>query len=305
MDLAINIEAQQGLTWPRWQRLAQAVEDFGFAGLYRSDHFTDPDGPYQDSLELWTALTWLASHTRRIEFGPLVTPVSFRHPVFTARMALAVDDLSQGRLRLGVGAGWQEREHRLFGFDLLDLPDRMERFEESLEVLCLLMRQDEPANFDGRFYHLEDAQLLPRPQRRCGPPLVIGGNGIKITLPLAARYANEWNGVFLPAARFAELNARLTELVEEQGRSADSVRRTLMTNITFGRDDADLKAKLGGKNRADWLTGGSLVGTGSEIIDQLGKLHDSGVQRVMLQWLDQTDIDGLEALAKITEPYFR
>src|SRR5512141_2707618 len=120
MEIAIMIEGQDGLNWPRWMRLVRAVEDLGFAGLYRSDHFTNAQGPEKDSLELWLSLTWLAANTRRIEFGPLVTPVSFRHPVFTARWGLQVDDLSNGRLRLGVGAGWQQREHHAFGFDLLD-----------------------------------------------------------------------------------------------------------------------------------------------------------------------------------------
>ena len=112
LEIALMIEGQMGLTWPRWQRIVQAAEDLGFAGLYRSDHFTNGNPPDQASLELWVSLTWLADHTRRIEFGPLATPVSFRHPVMTARMAMAVDDLSGGRLRLGLGAGWQEREDR-------------------------------------------------------------------------------------------------------------------------------------------------------------------------------------------------
>jgi alkanesulfonate monooxygenase SsuD/methylene tetrahydromethanopterin reductase-like flavin-dependent oxidoreductase (luciferase family) len=106
LEVAIMIEGQDGLDWARWQRLARAVEDFGYAGLYRSDHFTNPTGPVLDALELWTSLTWLAGNTARIEFGPLVSPVSFRHPVITAWIASAVDSLAGGRLRLGIGAGW-------------------------------------------------------------------------------------------------------------------------------------------------------------------------------------------------------
>ncbi|MCB0081201.1 MAG: LLM class flavin-dependent oxidoreductase, partial [Caldilineaceae bacterium] len=134
MDIAIMLEGQHGLNWPRWQRIVRAVEDLGFAGLYRSDHFTNPSPPDLDSLELWISLAWLASHTSRIEFGSMVSPVSFRHPVWTARMAKDVDNLSGGRLILGVGAGWQEREHANFGFDLLEVPERFARFEEGLEV---------------------------------------------------------------------------------------------------------------------------------------------------------------------------
>src|SRR5664280_832355 len=144
LEIAIMIEAQNGLTWPRWQNLAAAVEDLGFAGLYRSDHFTNAQPPDMESLGLWTSLTWLASHTRRIEFGPLVSPVSVRHPALTARMAAAVDDLSGGRLTRGLGAGWQEREHSLFGFDLLPLKERFDRYEEALEVITLLLKSDHP-----------------------------------------------------------------------------------------------------------------------------------------------------------------
>src|SRR5260221_9914999 len=107
MELALMIEGQNGLDWPRWQRIAGEVERLGFAGLYRSDHFTNPQPPEKDSLELWVSLTWLADHTRRLRFGPIVSPVTFRHPALSARMALQVDDLSGGRLTLGLGAGWQ------------------------------------------------------------------------------------------------------------------------------------------------------------------------------------------------------
>jgi alkanesulfonate monooxygenase SsuD/methylene tetrahydromethanopterin reductase-like flavin-dependent oxidoreductase (luciferase family) len=113
------IEGQEGVGWDRWRRIARAVEDSGYAGLYRSDHFpTRRMGSYQDALELWTSLTWLADNTRRIEFGPLVSPVSFRHPIITAWQASTVDNLAGGRLRLGLGAGWNEEEHEAFGFDL-------------------------------------------------------------------------------------------------------------------------------------------------------------------------------------------
>src|SRR4051794_13386202 len=114
LEIAIMIEGQSGLNWERWQRLARTVEDLGFAGLYRSDHLANAQLPDQDALDAWVSLTWLASHTRRIEFGPLVSPLTFRHPVHLARMAAAVDDLSGGRLTLGVGAGWSQREHTMY-----------------------------------------------------------------------------------------------------------------------------------------------------------------------------------------------
>jgi len=298
MDIAIMIEGQDGLNWPRWQRLGRAVEELGFAGLYRSDHFTNAGPPDLDSLELWLSLAWLASHTARIEFGPLVTPVSFRHPAFTARIGAQLDDLSGGRLTLGVGAGWQEREHSAFGFDLLSVAERMDRFQEGLEVTSRLLRSDAPVSFQGRYFRLHEAELLPRPQRPGGPPILIGGNGPRRTLPLAAAYADEWNAVLVPAARFSQLNATLDGLLAEQGRSARAVRRSLMTGVVFGRDQAGLDQRLQGRDPASLRQRGILVGAASALQEQLTLLAQAGVQRVMLQWLALDDLDGLEGLAR-------
>ncbi len=299
MEVAIMLEGQHGLTWPRWQRIARAVEDLGFVGLYRSDHFTDANPPDIDSLELWVSLTWLASHTSRIEFGPMVSPVSFRHPVFTARIAKDVDDLSGGRLTLGVGAGWQVREHTNFGFDLLGLPQRFARFEEGLEVITRLLQSDTPVDYSGHYYQLHEAILLPRPQRKAGPPILIGGNGEKRTLPLVARYANEWNGVYLPPARYRQLNQQLNELLAAADRDPKSVRRSLMTRVIFGQNDAALQAQVvETKLSVEGLRErGVVVGTAGAIGEQLGQIAEAGAQRVMLQWLDLDDLDGLAALA--------
>jgi F420-dependent oxidoreductase-like protein len=302
LELAIMIEGQNGLNWPRWQRIGTAVEDLGFAGLYRSDHYTNASPPDLDSLELWVSLTWLASHTQRIEFGPLVTPVSFRHPTLTARTASAVDDLSGGRLTLGLGAGWQEREHSHFGWDLLDVPRRFKRFEEGLEVVARLLHSDQPVDFEGEFYRLKEAILLPRPQRPGGPPILIGGNGVKRTLLLAARYALEWNAIFVPPHKFAGLNAQLDALLSARGRAPASVRRSLMTGCYFGRDEAEVKRKLRGREAAALRERGVVVGVANEVVEQLGQFAAAGVQRIMLQWLDLDDLDGLEAMAKSVLP---
>ena len=297
-EVAIMIEGQEGIDWKRWQRLARTVEDSGYAGLYRSDHFTNPTGPVQDALELWSSLTWLADNTARIEFGPLVSPVSFRHPVITAWQASAVDNLADGRLRLGIGAGWQKREHEAYGFELLDTDRRFARFEEGLQVITLLLRNEDPVSFDGEFYRLRDAVLMPRSPRPTGPPIVIGGNGPRRTLPLAARYADEWNAVLVTPERFAELNARLDKLLQEAGRSPEAVRRTLMTRAVSGRTTADVERKLEGQSADELRDRGIVVGTGPEVAEQLDDLDEAGVERVMLQWLETDDVDGLEAMAE-------
>lgn len=297
MDVALMIEGQNGLNWARWQRIARAAEELGFAGLYRSDHFTNPNPPDLDSLDLWPSLTWLASHTTRIEFGPLVLPISFRHPVMVAREASAIDDLSGGRLQLGLGGGWQEREHATYGFDLLPVPERMARFEEGVEVVTRLLKSETPVSFSGTYYTLRDATLLPRPQRKGGPPIVIGGK--RLVLPLVARYADEWNVPFTPPERIQALSTRLDELLQERGRAPEDVRRSVMSGLVFGRNDQELQqnALLKRRSAEELLAAGLFVGTPSALVDQLGKLAEIGMQRVMLQWLDLDNIDGLEALA--------
>jgi F420-dependent oxidoreductase-like protein len=307
IEAAIMIEGQNGLTWERWQRIARVVDDLGFAGLYRSDHYTNANPPDKESLELWISLAWLASHTQRIEFGPLVSPVSFRHPTMTARMAVAVDDLSNGRLILGLGAGWQEREHHNYGWDLMDISQRFARFEEALEVISRLLKNDTPSNFEGDYYHLREGILLPRPKRADGPPILIGGNGLKRTLPLVARYANEWNAVYLSIPEFKNLNGKLDEMLESQGRKPSDVRRSLMIACIFGRDDAEVGQKVatrtqGNKTPQELQDQDLLVGTANQIVDKLGQWAAAGIHRVMLQWLDLDDIAGLALLAEQVLP---
>jgi F420-dependent oxidoreductase-like protein len=299
IEVALMLEGQNGLNWPRFQRIARSAEELGFVGLYRSDHYTNANPPDLDSLELWVSLTWLAGHTQRLEFGPIVSPMSFRHPTITARMAAQIDDLSGGRLHLGLGAGWQEREHTNFGLDLLDVAPRFQRFEEGLEVISRLLKSDDPVSFSGSFYRLHDAILLPRPQRPGGPPIVIGGNGPKRTLPLTARYADEWNAVFVAPNRFAELNAHLDELLIEQDRQPASVRRSLMTGLAWAPTTEQFERRLSetGRTRERLAAMGVLHGALDEIPAQIRAFAAAGVQRIMVQWMDLDDIAGLEQFA--------
>jgi F420-dependent oxidoreductase-like protein len=302
IEVAIMIEGQNGLNWSRWKRIAEVVEASGYKGLYRSDHYTNANPPDKDSLECWVSLTWLASHTRQLEFGPLVTPLSFRHPSHIARMAAAVDDLSGGRLTLGMGAGWQAREHANYGWELLPVKERLDRLEEGLEVVIRLMRSNQPVNFEGTYYHIHEAVLLPRPNRSGGPPILVGGNGERRILPLAGRFAQEWNANFIPFTEFARLNAKLDEYIKSYDRQPAEVRRSLMTTCIFGVDQDELNRKVNLRTRGqrsieELRQRGAIVGTASEIVEQCQQLAHAGVQRVMLQWLDLDDISGLETMA--------
>jgi F420-dependent oxidoreductase-like protein len=300
LEVAIMLEGQDGLTWPRWQKIAQLVEEAGFVGLYRSDHFTNSKPPDKESLELWVSLTWLACNTSRIEFGPLVTPFSFRHPAFTARMASAVDDLSNGRLTLGLGGGWQDREHHLFGFDLLDVKDRFDRFDEGMQVVTQLLKRDAPVSFDGTYFQIREATLLPRPQRPGGPRILVGGNGHKRTPEYVVRYADEWNSVYLTPVKFKELNMQLDQMLKQAGRDPKSVRRSMMTGCVFGHSETALKQKIQarGGSLKRLHQDGVVAGNAEETREQLHALETAGLQRVILQWLDLDDLAGLEALAR-------
>jgi F420-dependent oxidoreductase-like protein len=314
--ISIMIEGQDGLTWPRWKRLVAEVEALGFAGLYRSDHFTNAEPPDKESLELIVALTYLADRTRRIRFGSLVAPLSFRHPTLLARQAAALDDLSGGRMILGVGAGWQDREHTLFGHALGDVPTRMARLEEGLEVITRLLRSDEPVTYEGRFYQLRGATLLPRPERRGGPPIMIGGNGPKRTMPLVARYADVWNALGLAPDEYRERSAALDDLLRAAGRPPDAVRRTMMTALLFGRDRAAVEQRLLREQYPPELAGKSpealiaylrderyrIVGTADMAAEQIATYAAAGVEELMLQWLDLDDIEGLRAFAEQVLP---
>jgi len=216
-------------------------------------------------------------------------------------MAAAMDDLSGGRLTLGLGAGWQEREHSLFGFDLLEMKSRFNRFEEGLEVITRLLKSDAPVNFEGKYFQLREATLLPRPVRSGGPRILVGGNGKKRTMSLVAKYADEWNAVFLPPAEFARLSAWLDGLLRETAREPQSVKRSMMTGLRFGRTRKELDAQLFTRNQTaeELRKRGIVVGVGEEVVEQLKGLQDVGLQRVMLQWLELDDLKGLEALAKV------
>jgi F420-dependent oxidoreductase-like protein len=305
LDVAIMIEGQDGLSWPRWQRLVRAAEDLGFYGIFRSDHFTNPNGPVLDALELWSSFTWLAGNTQRISFGSLVSPLSFRHPVMTAWQASAVDALAGGRLRLGLGAGWQEREHEAFGFDLLDTDARFARFEEGLEVITRLLRSEEPASFSGRYYRLHDAQLKPRSPRQTGPPITIGGSGPKRTLPLVARYGDEWNATGMPLDQYRDRSRSLDELLGQAGRDPASVRRTMMTRGAIAATEEGVRAKLGDRSPEEVRARGGIAGTPAQVVPQLTALAEAGVQGVMLQWLELDDITNLELIAAEVLPHLR
>jgi len=316
VELSVSVEGVFGLAWPSWKRLVRAVEELGFAGLYLSDHFVLNDPPDYPSLELVVALAHAADHTERVRIGPMVAPLSVRDPVMLARQAAALDELSDGRLVLGVGTGWREEDHAAFGYDLGDVPTRFARLEEGLEVITRLLRSADPVSFDGRFFRLRGA-VLPGPRRPGGPPVMVGGSGPKRTLPLVARFADVWNAQQLDPDGVRERSAMLDGLLREAGRSPGDVRRTMNAWVVCGRTPAEMEDRLRGYRRLggwedlpgdellDVLRGWSaIVGTPEEVVAQIQAYAAAGIAELSIQWPGVDDIEGLEVVAAEVLPHF-
>lgn len=316
--LSIFIESTFGLTWPTCKQLVSQIEQLGFAGLFRSDHFTMPWEAHPDVLELIVSLTYIADHTQRVHFGSLVAPLSFHDPAMLARQAAALDDLSNGRMILGIGAGWMEREHTMFGYALGDIPTRLARLEEGLEVITRLLRSAEPVTYTGQFYRLQEAVVRPRPQRPGGPPLLIGGSGPRRTLPLVARYADIWNAQQVTPEMFRERSARLDVLLREVGRQPGDVKRTVMAPVICGRDQRELDQRMSGLRR--FLPNGDqlqldalldqlrallvnpIVGTPQQVVEQIRAFERVGCEELMALWFTMDDLAGLHLLSEEVLP---
>lgn len=312
MRVGIMLEAQEGLTWERWFAIADRVEVLRLEGLWRSDHFFSLSGDrHRPALECWSSLTALAQRTSHIRFGPLVSPMTFRHPALLARMAAAVDGLSNGRLVLGVGAGWNEAEHQAFGIRLPPLKERFDRLVEGIAVIKALWTGG-PVDLDGEFYPLRGATAYPRPLQQPAPPLLIGGDGEVRLLRIVAEHADEWNSHAHGPELYRGKRARLEEHCRAVGRDPGTIHRSWMGGILIGRDAREVADKgrwmqsfLGLDSIAPTAVPqslrerGWLVGTPDEVAGQLATWTSVGVQRVMLQWYNLDDLDGLELLAPL------
>jgi F420-dependent oxidoreductase-like protein len=306
MQLTIMIEGQEGLTWERWRQLARTVEDAGYAGLFRSDHLTGLSGdPTRPSLDAWASLTWLASHTERLRFGPLVCPLTFYHPALLAKRAAAVADLSGGRLDLGIGAGWHEGEHATFGIPFPPLKERMDRLECGARVIRALSR-GQPVTLEQPYYPLRAAQSFPVPPGS-GVPLIVGGKGERRTLRIVAEHADEWNTTRVTVEEYAAKRAGLADHCRAVGRDPGTIRHSLMIPVITGRTPAEVAARLARaraifprvpEDAAGWRAAGFLYGLIDEVRPEIKRWDAAGMSRLMLQLLDMDDLDAIRLIAR-------
>ncbi len=307
MDLCLMIEGQEGVSWAQWVALAQGCEEHGIPTLFRSDHYMNLDLQHPDrgSLDAWATLTALAAVTTKVRLGTMVSPATFRHPSELAKVVATADHVSGGRVELGLGAGWHEREHEAHGFPFADTRTRVDVLEEQLQIVLGTWTQA-PFSFTGAHYTLKDLDAQPKPLQSPRPPLIMGGSAGPRSAALAARYADEYNTPFATLKDVATRKAAVTNACEAAGR--EPLPFSIMTGFVVGADEAELHdraVRLGERigSTADALLNDPpeawIVGTTERAAEQLAALHDAGVHRVMCQNLLHDDLDVLALIAEL------
>jgi F420-dependent oxidoreductase-like protein len=317
MRVCLMVEGQEDVTWEQWVALALACEAHGLDGLFRSDHYLSVSGAFErGSLDAWTTLAGLAAATSTLRLGTLVSPATFRHPSVLAKSVVTVDHISNGRVELGIGAGWHEPEHTRLGFPFPPTRERIDALAEQLEIVHSSWDAG-PFSYEGRHFRLIEADPQPKPVQRPHPPLIVGGSAGPRSVALAARWADEYNTVFATPEECRERRARVAGACEREGRAP--LPFSLMTGVLVGADLDDLheRARRLAALRGEELPGGDpaawvaalppswIVGTPDEAVAQLRAFEAAGVARVMLQHLLHDDLDVVALLGQRIAPAVR
>ncbi|WP_431942541.1 LLM class F420-dependent oxidoreductase [Micromonospora marina] len=305
MRVSVFTEPHRGADYDDQLRFARLVEETGFEGFFRADHYRamgdEPALP--GPTDAWLTLAALARETSRIRLGTLVTSATFRLPGPLAVMVAQVDRMSGGRVELGIGAGWYEREHTAYGIPFPPVSERFDRLAEQLEIVTGLWRtpSDETYSFTGEHYRLVDAPALPKPVQQPGPPVIVGGRGPKRTPELAARYADEFNMPFKSVAETAVAYERVREACDRAGRDA-SGRGPLTLSagivVAIGRTDAEAQRRAAPLHVTSALPPEDpVVGSPAQLVDRIGEFAAIGATRVHLRLIDFDDLDHVELIA--------
>ncbi len=300
------IEGQEGVTWEDWVALADACEEHGVDALFRSDHYLSGFDETRPVVDAWATICGLAARTTTLQLGTLVSPVTFRPPSLLARNAATADEISSGRVVLGMGAGWMEREHEAYGFEFPPVPERISRFGEQLEIVHDLFRKA-AVDFDGKHYRLQNAPGLARPEL----PILVGGSAKPGTAGPAVRFADEYNCIFGTFDDARERKQRLDAACERGGRDPTTLRYSLMAPIVVGRDDREVQLsaqRIGERFGRDPKTvlerysNSGPVGTVEQVIEKLKEIEELGFERVMLQHLAHRDLETVALIGRELQP---
>jgi F420-dependent oxidoreductase-like protein len=309
VQLRIFTEPQMGATYDDLLAVARRAEEAGFDAFFRSDHYLTMGGDGQPGpTDAWVTLAGLARETSRIRLGTLMTAATFRLPGPLAIAVAQVDQMSGGRVELGIGAGWFEAEHTAYGIPFPSLGERFDRYEEQLAVIAGLWNTPtgETFDFEGAHYRLSGSPALPKPVQEGGVPIVVGGAGGKRTPRLAARYASEFNVPFASVEDNARLFTGVRQACQETGRDPESMVYSSALVLCVGKDEAEIARRAAAIGRdVDELRAHGVAGTPAEAVDVLGRYAEAGSQRVYLQVLDLADLDHLDLVATEVAPQLR
>ena len=312
MEICLMIEGQEDVTWEDWLALAAACEEHGVGSMFRSDHYLSVDDRRErGSLDAWGTITALGAVTKRLRLGTMVSPATFRHPAVLAKAAVTADHVSGGRIEVGIGAGWWEREHELYGFELPEIGPRMGALEEQMQIVRGHWGPG-PFDFDGEHYWAHELDALPKPVQQ-PLPLILGAKGGPRSLRIGARWADEYNLVMSTAEEVADVRRRLDEACEKEGRDPASLPLSLMTGWLVGADRTELVDRASrlsqwkgqgddGEAFISRLPESTIVGTVEEAIEQLRELEEAGCTRVMGQHLLHRDLDAVALMGREISP---
>jgi alkanesulfonate monooxygenase SsuD/methylene tetrahydromethanopterin reductase-like flavin-dependent oxidoreductase (luciferase family) len=315
MDLALMIEGQEGVSWEQWVALAHACEQHGIGTLFRSDHYMNLSGlnPERGSLDAWGTICALAAVTSTVALGTMVSPATFRHPSELARLATTADVISGGRIELGLGAGWHEREHAAHGFEFYGSNrERMDVMEEQLQIV-LGSWGPGPFSFNGDHYRLQALDAQPKPAQSPHPPLLMGGIAGPRGSRLAALYADEYNTVYPSIDELKHRADNLHHAAEAVGRTRP-LPLSVMTLTIIGTDQADLDRRIAAVASAgevgpeEFLARADpawIIATVDEAVERFRELADAGVSRVMCQHLAHWDLEFVELLGREVAPQLK
>jgi F420-dependent oxidoreductase-like protein len=308
VTLRIFTEPQQGATYDDLLAVARETQTLGFDAFFRSDHYLHMGGSgLPGPTDAWVTLAGLARETERIRLGTLMTAATFRLPGPLAIAVAQVDQMSGGRVELGIGTGWYDDEHRAYGIPFPNPRERFDRLEDQLAIVTGLWTtpEGERFSFESAHYRLHESPARPKPVQQPHPPIVMGGLGTVRTPRLAARYANEFNAPFASVDTFRTLQQRVTAACEAEGRDPATMTWSAALVVCCGSDEAEVQARAKAIGREPGeLRENGLAGTPSEVVDKLGTYAEAGLERVYLQVLDLSDLDHLRLIAGEVVPAF-
>jgi F420-dependent oxidoreductase-like protein len=312
MDVCLMVEGQEDVAWEDWLALAAACEEHGVGTMFRSDHYLSVDDRRErGSLDAWGTITALGAVTEKLRLGTMVSPATFRHPAVLAKAAVTADHVSAGRVEVGIGAGWWEREHELYGFELPPVGPRLDALEEQMQIVRGHWGEG-PFSFDGEHFSAHELDALPKPVQH-PLPLILGGRGGPRSLRLAARYADEYNTVMASTEEVADIRRRLDEACEAEGRDPANLPLSMMTGWLIGADRDELLDRASrlsqwkgqGDDGEAFIAGlreSTILGTVDEALEQLRELEQAGLTRIMGQHLLHRDLEAVALMGREIAP---